>query len=354
MFLPKRGYDVKKFLKGLGKTLAVLLLTVLVVLVNALCACAILAYGPSPEWQRRFVATFDETSAMKFVPRIYLSEEKVQAILHPAPKEDPFVELTYDRSAQEDGSAQPMVVIADPPAEGEEWMEIVDIKAPTYRGKMVKVRDPSLVVIGMLDNYGYNYHGLYLTEFMEKYDAIVASNAGGFIDPNGGGNGGQPDGMVIRDGELIWGSASASYNDVIGFDKNYILHVGDMTGQEALDLGLVNAINFKPGPVLIKDGVVQPDLGGGMNPRTCLGQTADGTVLLLVVEGRRPDSLGATYDDIAQVMYEHGAVNAGNLDGGSSSDMYYKDEQIIWNSFYTGARRIPNAILVLDGGAADE
>ncbi len=347
---------MRKVFGGLWKVLAVVLLTVLAVLLNALCACAILAYGPSTEWQRRFVATFDETSAMKFVPRIFLSEDKVQAILHPGPEqpeENPFVELTFENGTQNGSGGGQKVVIADPPAEGEQWMEIVDIRTPTYRGKLVKVRDPSLVVIGMLDTYGYKYQGLYLTEFMEKYNAVVASNAGGFVDPHGTGNGGQPDGLAIRDGELIWGSADESYNDVIGFDANYILHVGDMTGQEALDLGLVTAISFGPGPVLIQDGQVQPDLGGGVNPRTCLGQTADGTVLLFVVEGRRPDSLGATYDDLAQVMYEHGAVNAGNLDGGSSSDMYYQDEQIIWNSFYTGARRIPNAILVLDGGAVD-
>ena len=35
-------------------------------------------------------------------------------------------------------------------------------------------------------------------------------------------------------------------------------------------------------------------------------------------------------------------------------DMYYEGEQIIWNSYITGARRIPNAILVLNGDDADE
>lgn len=345
---------MKKFFTGLGKILLVILVTAAIILANAVAACAILSYGPSSEWQRRFVATFDETSAMKFVPRIFLPEEEVQLILHPelAPlPEGAYVELDFEPGAQRNAASQ--VVIADPPEEGEEWMELLDIKRPTFRGKLWMVHDPTKVVIGMLDNYGGSYQGMYLTEFIEKYNAIGGSNAGGFIDPNGTGNGGSPDGLTIRDGELIWGYSGNLYKDVIGFDANHILHVGDMTGQEALDAGLVNAISFAAGPVLIQNGEIIPNLGGGLNPRTCLGQAADGTVLLLVVEGRRPESLGATYDDLAQILYEYGAVNAGNLDGGSSSDMYYEGEQIIWNSYITGARRIPNAILVLNGDDAD-
>ena len=102
-------------------------------------------------------------------------------------------------------------------------------------------------------------------------------------------------------------------------------------------------------PVLIQNGKVKTHLGGGLNPRTCIGQTADGTVLLAVLEGRRPNSLGATYDDLAQLMADFGAVNAANLDGGSSSDMYYNGESIVRNSSYIGGRRLPTAILVLSG-----
>ena len=72
------------------------------------------------------------------------------------------------------------------------------------------------------------------------------------------------------------------------------------------------------------------------------------TILLMVLEGRKPDSLGATYDDIAQIMYDYGAVNAANLDGGSSSLMYYKGEQITRGSNIIGMRQMSTAILVLN------
>ncbi len=350
---------MSKVLRGLGRTAIVLLVTVLMILVLALGACGVLAWGPSSEWTRRFVATFDESSAMKFVPRMYLSESTVQSYLHPShssgyePEYDMFLELPFEDGsvASSEGEAPPTEVIISEVApelsESGEWLEVIDMKGPSFKGKMMIIHDPSKVVVGTLDAYGAAYHGLYLYEFIDKYNAIGGTNAGGFYDPNGGGNGGTPDGLVIRDGQIAWGATNGWYINVIGFDQDNILHVGDMSGQQALDLHLQSAVSFSPGPVLVKDGVMRTGLGGGMNPRTCIGQRADGTILLMVLEGRKPDSLGATYDDIAQIMYDYGAVNAANLDGGSSSLMYYNGEQITRGSNIIGMRQMSTAILVL-------
>jgi len=196
-----------------------------------------------------------------------------------------------------------------------------------------------------LDYFGS--YGIYLTEFIEKYGAIAGTNAGGFYDPDGFGDGGIPDGLVIRDGAIAFGNPGTFYIDVIGFDADYVLHVGDMTGQQALDLGIVNAVSFSQGPVLIKDGVKQSWTNVSVNPRTCIGQRADGAVLLAVIEGRHIDSIGASFDDLAELMFEYGAVNAANLDGGSSSAMIYEGEQITKGSNIVGSRRMATAILVL-------
>jgi exopolysaccharide biosynthesis protein len=63
----------------------------------------------------------------------------------------------------------------------------------------------------------------------------------------------------------------------------------------------------------------------GYNPRTAIGQRADGTVIFLCVDGRQAGSLGATYADLINIMVEYGAVNACNLDGGASTTMMYRD-----------------------------
>ena len=63
----------------------------------------------------------------------------------------------------------------------------------------------------------------------------------------------------------------------------------------------------------------------GTAQRTAIGQRSDGTVIMLVTDGRSVDSIGATRNDVIELMVANGAVNAAMLDGGSSAMMYYRD-----------------------------
>ena len=91
-----------------------------------------------------------------------------------------------------------------------------------------------------------------------------------------------------------------------------------------------------------------------MNPRTAIGQREDGALLLLVLDGRSVNTLGATMEDIVNIMLDYGAVNAGNLDGGSSSLMVYEGEIINNCASVTGPRRIPTGFIVLKEGEGNE
>jgi len=133
----------------------------------------------------------------------------------------------------------------------------------------------------------------------------------------------------------------------VGFDENNILHVGNISAVRALELNIKYATCF--GPALIINGNPCNEkylLGGGLNPRTAVGQKADGTVMLLVVNGRQIDSIGASYDDLIDIFLKHGAVNAGNLDGGSSSFLIYNNEYLNSSANIFGERAVPNAVLV--------
>ena len=346
---------VKEKKTGFGtillRILAVVLATALILSIGVFALVSLVINGPSPDAGKILVSSLNETSALKFVPYWFLDDDEVEAILHPPVEEvpeDTYRELSFaaDTAAAAEGTAEsgePLVHVAEPTSD--DVIQLLDISGSTYKGKLLIISDPSKVVVGTLDSYGGV--GWYLTEFVEHYGALAATNAGGFYDPDGQGSGGIPDGLVMKNGAIAFGDPYSYYYNVIGFDADHILHVGNMKGQEAIDLGLQSAVSFTPGPVLIKDGVRQSGWNSSLNPRTCIGQTPDGTVLLAVIEGRHLDSMGASFDDLADLMESYGVVNAANLDGGSSSSMIYNGEQITKGSSIVGSRQMATAILVL-------
>ena len=104
-------------------------------------------------------------------------------------------------------------------------------------------------------------------------------------------------------------------------------------------------------PLLINGEARKVDgMGSGANPRTAIGQRADGSVLLLVTDGRGASGhLGATANDLIQIMQEYGAVNAANIDGGSSSSMYYDGNYEMTSvTFYfsNASWKLPTAFII--------
>jgi exopolysaccharide biosynthesis protein len=80
-----------------------------------------------------------------------------------------------------------------------------------------------------------------------------------------------------------------------------------------------------------------------------VGFTADGKVLMVVVDGRQKKwSIGLTLNQFARLFKRLGAVYALNLDGGGSSTMVINGEVV--NRPSSGfERRVTNALLVLPG-----
>ena len=87
--------------------------------------------------------------------------------------------------------------------------------------------------------------------------------------------------------------------------------------------------------------------GARRNPRTLAGVTADGRVLLVAIDGRRPGhSVGASFEESAAVMHALGAREALNLDGGGSTGMTIGKSLVTRPSDPTGERPIADAILI--------
>jgi exopolysaccharide biosynthesis protein len=101
------------------------------------------------------------------------------------------------------------------------------------------------------------------------------------------------------------------------------------------------------GPILVINGekTAFPEYAGGLAPRTAIGQTAEGHILLAVVDGRQSASIGAAFEDMQKILYANGAVNAIVLDGGSSSCMVYGGVLANSPSADKSGRLLPNALV---------
>ena len=300
-------------------------------------ATTIICYGPSPSARDLFVTTTMETSAAKFLAKIYFSDKEIDDIIK---KNAPVItdEVT-------DENLIDIPTISTNVDQKKEPIEVFDISGLTYKGKVMIISDPSRVVITAPTKRGLESEGVKIDKLVANEGGVAGINAGGFVDVNGVGNGGQPLGILIKNGEVLSGLGKSAQN-VVGFDKENKLIVGYLTAKECLDKNIRDAVSF--GPIFIVNGkrVEVAGSGGGLNPRTCIGQTKDGSVIFLTIDGRQAGSLGANFEDCINVLEEYGAVNAANLDGGSSTVMYYNGKVINMCCSVYGPRKLPSAFVV--------
>ena len=224
----------------------------------------------------------------------------------------------------------------------EEGVVILKVESTNFVGKLVLVDDPSRVFLGTTDYKGSR--GEFICDYLEKENAVVGVNASGFIDTGGTSLGGLISGQCVSQGEY-WGTYKSKYT-LLGFDTDNRLVVGGMDNWE--DYNIRDGIQFRPTLILNGQKVVSDSAGWGLQPRTVVGQSANGVVMLLVIDGRQFGySLGATMEDCADILLQYGAVTAGACDGGSSSVIAYNGEIINEPStdMPTG-RYLPNAWVV--------
>ena len=328
--------------------LAVIGITLAFIVVAALIACFILFRGPSPSIKVEAVSTFTEMSAMKWLPRMFLPGEEVDQIL----ERSKMVEVDEGTVTNLD-----LIEISAPETvESHDPIEITDVSGASFKGKLMIIQDPSKVFLGTVPEF-YEGPGEVVADIMTHYPGTVAGvNGGDFVDMGSYSYTAQPLGAIISNGEVSY--CADSYDTpyhLSGFTQDNKFFMGNISINDALAMGVRDAVYtvHETGPFLVMDGEALinevPDsatYGGGKNPRTAIGQRADGSVILLVVDGRQANSLGATFKDLAYVMLENGAVNACAMDGGTSSQMVYQGEVI--NNPYspTGPRKCPTAWLV--------
>ncbi len=307
----------------------------------------------SPALKNTFVATMLETRRFKFVPRIFLTEAEVKEIdagrtpvlnevmdptlIHVPSDEEYYASLSPEElQAQLQQQGKNLAYYIDEDGDG---YILAPVKGKGYNGYMLIILDPTRVFVAQ------GGEGQTINYIAEHYGAIGGINGGAFVDEDGTGTGREPEGMTWIDGRLVEDGRYAR-ESFVGLDDEGILHVGYFNYKDALDRKIVGGVSFEP-PLII-NGVPQDTtyMHSSINPRSAIGQRADGAILMLVIDGRQLSSAGATYEDLVNIMLEFDAVNACNLDGGSSTVMYLNGDLVNSPSSASGySRGLPNAFL---------
>lgn len=225
-------------------------------------------------------------------------------------------------------------------------IKLQEIKGARFQGYLLEVSDPGRVKVATARDL--RDKGEPTSTIAINHNAVAAVNAGGFSDPQGTGTGRLPYGVIIHEKKLLAGSDLKGPVQLVGLTGQGVLVAGNYPVAEMKKVGVAEGVSF--GPPLIINGqkmITRGDGGWGIAPRTAIGQRRDGTILLLVIDGRQPGySLGATLLDVQNVLYEQGAYVAANLDGGSSTTMYYDGKVINKPCDLLGERMVPTAFIV--------
>ena len=319
------------------KTMAFILTTIVALVVTLLLTLNMLCSDTYPSVQRTFVTTILETGQLKFLASWFLSPEEIQTIVDQNSMQAFNNEV--DTDLIHSGSFGHGSLEDDETPD----IEIVEVAGATYTGTMMIVKDPSRVSLATI--YPWREKGVTLDKLVTENGGIAGIN-GGLYDSRDN-TGGRPYGVIVSNGE-IQHNKPREYPGLVlvGFTEEHILQIidiSDMTDKdvEALvaEKKIRDAVTFQEEASDVNNHFVQLIInnearevngqGSGLNPRTAIGQRADGAVLMFVTDGRgKSGHLGASSLDLIEVMQEFDAVNAANLDGGSSSCMYYDGEYL--------------------------
>ncbi len=218
---------------------------------------------------------------------------------------------------------------------------------PGFTATVMEISNPTRVQVAMTKYKGRV--GETVLQLVNNNNAVAGINGGSFTDSNGWrGTGGVPDGIVIANGKLI-NNGNLGSQPIIGFSSNGKMIAGNYSYDQLKNMDVTQALSFYP--VLVQNGqdIVQGSGGWGYAPRAVIGQKASGTVLLIVTDGRYengPGNVGASLQDMANVLLQNGAVIGANLDGGSSTTMILNRKLINEPTDVLGERKVATAIIV--------
>lgn len=304
-----------------------------------LFSVAYIYHGPFAKLRDYIVSTSMETYRYRFISTWFLSTDEINRILartnsvvKNATENTGDVTITTGRTPAAANSGT---------ASTDTGISVEDVTGPNFKGKLMVINDPSRVTAGLAPELGRT--GAVLSRIVKYYNAVGGINAGGFTDVIGA----VPVGIVIDNGKVRFSQSSKNASDVIGFNYDNVLVISNKMSMDEINRSNLRcALSF--GPALIINGQPLVARGGTtLQPRSAIAQRKDGAVLFLAIDGRQPSSKGVNLKALQDVLLQHGAYNAANLDGGGSTTLDLNGKILNNPSDVTGERLIASAFIVM-------
>jgi len=322
----------------------------MVILDILVAICFGVTYGYE-KFKNTIIATALNTKTHQWIAYTFYSEEEINYVL----SLDSYIPLTDDVNLDEividteekdsyENEYDEAILSRNP---GNDNYKLLNIKVGGYDAYLVAIYDPSKVQLIHSKTFNTGSGQEQIISMCNRYGGLACINGGMFVDWGTGSD--IPMGYLISDGKIIWSDSNNKAN-LIGFTNDNKLLLTYATGDEAIKMGMRDALEF--GPFLIINGksikFSNADSAGGYSraARVAIGQRRDGVVLFLVTEGTH--SNGPNLGEVVDTLEKYGAYNAANLDGGTSSQLVVEG-QLINNPKNIFGQPVYNGRMVVSG-----
>lgn len=315
-------------------------------------SCFFVFYGPFGGFRNFFITTSMRTMTHQYLAKTFYTESMIHetisknyvTILNSTTDASQIVFSDSVDTGIYESVYEEQILKRD---EGNDLYKYFSIEINNTTAHVAVIYDPSRIEYA-LSKYVSN-GGQTLKQLAKSENAIIAMNASGFsyLDKKI-----IPAGVIIKNGKILYKNGNISNDSgLIGFNKDHVLVLTKEKPEEAIKNGLTDAMTF--GPFLVVNGEyaeINGNGGWGYAPRSVIAQRKDGIVLFIVFDGRSLNkrSIGASMNDLIDILKQYKAYNAANLDGGGSSTLVINGEIINqvggWN--YSGDRYLPDAFIV--------
>ncbi len=312
------------------KKLLVGILSVLVGLYAIGCISFLtILYGPMDGFRNWLITTAMATMNHQYYCKIFYNDEKINEVLNNNYIDDNGAETIpslVDHKEVIEYANEYEKAILD--REKGSTYKIIRFKVNGCEAYLAAVYDASKISVGYTK--WLHKSGQYIYDMAKEQNAVLAINGGGFKDPGQNSKGADPIGVTISNGKIITNERTGGAYGVIGFNNDNTLVLRQSTDANKLvSEGVRDAVTMAPFLIVNgKPSFIKGNGGWGIAARTAIGQRKDGIVLFLVVDSNFNRTKGATMADLVEIMQNYGAVNAANLDGGTSSVMVENGEMI--------------------------